>query len=94
MKKIYAFCWIFTGILFFSCTGESNEKAEVEKRTAVHVSPVISWNASFPVYASGMLSLKDTVKLSFKTGGVIRQMYSDEGAFVKKGALLASLDLS
>ncbi|MBN1525703.1 MAG: efflux RND transporter periplasmic adaptor subunit [Spirochaetales bacterium] len=87
---------VFLLMLFIavSCQPEKKEQVAEEPGIAVHVAPVISGNASFPVYASGMLQVKDTVKLSFKTGGVIRQIYADEGASVNEGALLAVLDLS
>lgn len=46
------------------------------------------------IFASGQLASKEEIKLSFKTGGIIRKIYVSEGQFVKKGQLLAILDLN
>ncbi len=46
------------------------------------------------IEASGTLSSKSELKLAFKTGGMIKRMYVNEGQFVKAGQLLAELDLS
>ncbi|MFC2120844.1 efflux RND transporter periplasmic adaptor subunit, partial [Bacteroidota bacterium] len=48
---------------------------------------------AFPVHSSGKLSFKEEIKLSFKTGGIIKKIHVDEGQTVKKGSLLAELDL-
>jgi RND family efflux transporter MFP subunit len=47
-----------------------------------------------PLRETGQLTAKSQVKLSFKTGGIIARVTVDDGATVKKGDLLASLDLS
>jgi RND family efflux transporter MFP subunit len=46
------------------------------------------------VYATGVLSNKSEVKASFKVGGVIAKITVDEGASVKKGQLLAQLNMT
>ncbi|MFA8298968.1 MAG: efflux RND transporter periplasmic adaptor subunit [Hyphomicrobiales bacterium] len=48
---------------------------------------------SFPIHASGRLFPEHELKLSFKTGGLIKYIWVKEGQFVKKGTLLAQLDL-
>jgi membrane fusion protein, multidrug efflux system len=47
-----------------------------------------------PVHAAGILSTSDEIKLSFKTGGIIESVNVKEGEKVKKGQLLASLNLA
>jgi multidrug efflux pump subunit AcrA (membrane-fusion protein) len=47
-----------------------------------------------PLRETGQLTAKSRIKLSFKTGGLIAKITVDDGATVKKGDLLASLDLS
>ncbi|MEZ4825114.1 MAG: efflux RND transporter periplasmic adaptor subunit [Bacteroidia bacterium] len=47
-----------------------------------------------PVFTSGIVAAQEEIKLSFKTGGVIKAVYVNEGATVRKGQLLARLDLS
>jgi len=46
-----------------------------------------------PVITSGILAPVSQMKLSFKTGGIIDKIYVDEGMQVKKGQLLAQLDM-
>lgn len=45
------------------------------------------------VFATGRLSSSEEAKLSFKTGGIIKKIYVREGQQVKKGQLLAELEL-
>ncbi len=49
---------------------------------------------SIPVHTDGILSSSEELKLSFKTGGIVEKIYVREGDRVKKGDLLASLNLS
>ena len=42
----------------------------------------------------GKLASKEELKLSFKTGGIISEIFVDEGQTVKKGQVLAKLNLS
>lgn len=46
------------------------------------------------IFASGQFTTGDEAMLSFKTGGVIKSIYVKEGDAVKKGQLLASLELT
>ena len=46
------------------------------------------------VFASGLLASEEEMKLSFKTGGIIQKIYVNEGQHVKKGQLLAVLNLN
>ena len=45
------------------------------------------------VFATGRLSSKEEVRLSFKTGGIIKAIHVHEGQTVREGQLLAELDL-
>ena len=47
-----------------------------------------------PVVASGLVSSAQEARLSFKVGGIINQMLVEEGQSVRKGQLLATLDLT
>ncbi len=51
-------------------------------------------NASEEVTASGLVASDSEARLSFKTGGVIDQILVDEGSSVRKGQLLAKLNLT
>jgi len=46
-----------------------------------------------PVRAAGILSTTTEMKLGFKTGGIIQEVNVKEGAMVKRGNVLAALDL-
>jgi RND family efflux transporter MFP subunit len=46
-----------------------------------------------PVTTFGRIVMPDQVKLSFKTGGVIKNIYFEEGHKVKKGDLMATLKM-
>jgi RND family efflux transporter MFP subunit len=60
----------------------------------VRVTEVQKRQISIPVRSTGLLSASDEIKLSFKTGGIIASVRVKEGDRVRKGDLLASLDLS
>jgi multidrug efflux system membrane fusion protein len=60
----------------------------------VKITAVARQELSIPIHTSGRLYPKSMVKLSFKVGGIIGELHVDEGDTVKKGKLLASLDLS
>lgn len=49
---------------------------------------------SIPIITSGRLYPKRMTKLSFKVGGIIGKIHAEEGETVKKGQLLAALDVS
>lgn len=65
-----------------------------EDKIKVKTVKVIEKEMVFPVHSSGKLSAKTEQRLSFKTGGIIKRIYVDEGQNVKKGQLLAELNLS
>jgi RND family efflux transporter MFP subunit len=46
------------------------------------------------VHSSGQFTTDDETMLSFKTGGIIDRIYVKEGDKIKKGQLLATLDLT
>ena len=49
---------------------------------------------SEPVNAAGFISSSTEARLSFKTGGVIERIYVEEGQSVRKGQLLATINLT
>lgn len=89
-KNLYI---IIIVLLFSSCRTEVKEKAANET-LQVRVSQVSREMISVPVHSIGILAASEENKLSFKTGGIISQIFVSEGAQVKKGEILASLNLS
>lgn len=51
-------------------------------------------NATEPIKASGLISSLHEARLSFKTGGIIEKIWVREGQTIRKGQLLASLNLT
>lgn len=60
----------------------------------VRMETIVPMNEAPPIYTSGIVAAQEEIKLSFKTGGVIRAVYVNEGNTVRKGQLLAKLDPS
>ena len=60
----------------------------------VKLTAVTSVVRAEPVVASGLVSSAEEARLSFKVGGIINKMFVDEGQSVRKGQLLATLDLT
>ena len=66
----------------------------VDRPVPVRVVAVRSASAAEPVRATGTLAGEDELRLSFKVGGVVARILVDEGATVRQGQTLATLDLS
>src|SRR5262245_53738388 len=66
---------------------------DVSTAIPVRLASVTDDSAPQPVTATGIIALRDEVTLSFKIGGVIAQVLVREGATVRAGQLLATLDL-
>ena len=79
-------------IILSSCGTKEQVKSDATKVT-VEVAPVVQKTMSLPINTSGKLYSSAESKLSFKIPGIIAQINADEGQTVKKGTLLAALDL-
>ncbi len=60
----------------------------------VTVMPLQQQEMAQPIVVSGQFTTDDETTLSFKTGGVVSQVLVKEGDKVRKGQLLATLDLT
>jgi RND family efflux transporter MFP subunit len=93
MKKNYLLAVIpFTLVISGCKTKEPAIQQAVP--VPVKVTEVLSRNYYYIVRSAGRLSTSKEQKLSFKTGGIIRNIFVTEGQSVNRGDLLASLDLS
>jgi RND family efflux transporter MFP subunit len=88
--------YIFLLLVFLpvvSCRNESPVKSS-GTITPVRVAEASAETVSIPVHSSGILMSEEEMKLSFKTGGIVLKINADEGKKVKKGDILATLNLS
>lgn len=77
-----------------SSTGkEETMKAGLEK-IPVKVMTVAPMDIASTIQTSGVFTTDDETMLAFKTGGVIEKIYVKEGDAIKKGQLLAKLNLT
>ena len=90
MKHIFLPIIIALAIACSPQQPKQEEKANPKVRTTT----VREQTVTFQIHTSGKLASKTESKLSFKTGGIIKDIYVDEGQQVPEGTLLAALDLS
>jgi RND family efflux transporter MFP subunit len=60
----------------------------------VKVAPIELSENKMDIQGTGQFTTDDETLLSFKTGGIISQILVSEGDYIKKGQLLATLDLT
>ncbi|MBN2345162.1 MAG: efflux RND transporter periplasmic adaptor subunit [Candidatus Aminicenantes bacterium] len=85
---------ILAGAAFFAACGKRPDGAETTRAVPVTLVDVQKKEFARPIHTYGRLCAKKEIKLSFKTGGVIREIRADEGQEASKGQLLARLDLA
>ncbi len=100
MKSNQSIIFLLLGAFAVAC-GPKPETASHEKQTttdnaaiAITLAPVGSVVRAEPIIASGLVSSSDEARLSFKIGGIIDKIYVEEGQSVRKGQLLATLNLT
>jgi multidrug efflux system membrane fusion protein len=82
------------GWLSVSCDKNTPESASMEKVICVKAETMTETNRTMPIQCPGILSSKQVVKLAFKTGGIIARMHVSVGSQVKKGQVIAALDMT
>jgi multidrug efflux system membrane fusion protein len=85
---------IAASVVMLACSTSTKKVSYTEKPVCVKTELLQETTAAQPIQCSGILTSKHTMKLSFKTGGIISKIYVDEGDYVKKGQILASLDMT
>jgi RND family efflux transporter MFP subunit len=81
-------------IALAACTGASGKENTMEETAVpVRLAEVEETDYAEPVEATGTLTTRDELQLSFKVGGVVARVTAQEGAAVRKGEILATLDL-
>ena len=77
-----------------ACSANAGPVSVASPPVVVRTATVTHENLSRPVRAAGVLVAKQELTLGFKTGGIIEAMLVEEGATVRKGQLLARLNLT
>ena len=93
MKQIIFIVWAMT-MMLAGCKPDSQKEAPENLTLQVKLREAELREFKLPVRAAGMLSTTTDMKLSFKTGGIVKQVNVREGVSVKRGDILAVLDLS
>ncbi|MDA3954856.1 MAG: efflux RND transporter periplasmic adaptor subunit [Bacteroidales bacterium] len=92
--KTIGFLLLFAVIGAVGCSNsEANTQNEEEKGIPVNVVKLEKEQVSLPIQVSGDISTTKESRLSFKTGGIIESINVDQGDKVRKGEVLAKLDL-
>jgi RND family efflux transporter MFP subunit len=94
--------FIFMGSLFLLFAFSACHKVvdttdpapKAEKAVPVTLLPLDQSYAGSSIHASGYFTTDDETILSFKTGGVISSILVREGDYIRKGQLLATLDVT
>jgi RND family efflux transporter MFP subunit len=84
--------WILFIVWFSSCSSKE-DTGKSETKINVEVATVVQKSLAIPINTSGKLYTSTESKLSFKIPGIIANIHAEEGQMLKKGSLLASLDL-
>jgi RND family efflux transporter MFP subunit len=86
---------ILSGLSYACTPSKGNEKSTLTTSATpvwikkVHLEEVVSL-----IHTSGRFTTNDETTLSFKTGGIIDKIYVREGDVIRKGQLLATLNLT
>jgi membrane fusion protein, multidrug efflux system len=91
--KITYFFIVFITIISVTCRNEIVKSKESES-VRVKVTSIMAEKISIPVHSTGLLSSSEEIKLSFKTGGIVAGIPVKEGEIVKRGEIIAFLNLS
>ncbi|PZP45452.1 MAG: efflux RND transporter periplasmic adaptor subunit [Pseudopedobacter saltans] len=88
ISTIFYFCIL----LIVGCKEKQKPTNNEEEIIPVKVMNIQSSSAQTAIHASGKFSTDNETILSFKNGGIVRQLYVKEGDYVQQGQLLARVD--
>lgn len=78
-----------------ACSPKKQEHSQIpETIIPVKTIAVVKQELNPDIYVSGQFTTEDESVLSFKNGGIVRTIYVREGDAIKKGQLLATLDMT
>ncbi|HVO74800.1 MAG TPA: efflux RND transporter periplasmic adaptor subunit [Ignavibacteriaceae bacterium] len=91
-NQIFSVILLFSFTAFFGC-GSKEEKI-TDDIIPVKIVELKKEPVQKAINVSGVFTTDDETYLSFKTGGIIKSIYVNEGDLIKKDQLLASLELN
>ena len=95
MKKLFIPLFLILSLLASCGKKKEVKKALIEDDIiAVKLADVSHANSTEAIKASGLVGSLQEARLSFKTGGIIEKIFVKEGQNVRKGQLLATLNLT
>lgn len=98
MKNIVIFSTLILSLsVIQSCTdseGKGKMRLVRSEKIPVRLLPVIKSPIKTVIHGSGQFTTDDETILSFKTGGIVEQVFVKEGDRLKKGQLLATLNMT
>lgn len=95
MKPLYLL--IFLAAIGQACSnsdGKSESANHITETIPVSVMELMREDLQPVIQTSGLFTTDDETMLAFKTGGIIEKVYVKEGDAIRKGQLLASLNLT
>jgi RND family efflux transporter MFP subunit len=95
MKKLVIPALVLSFFLA-SCGSKEKTTNEIPKTEVIPVKleAIQAMNSNEEIHVSGQFTTDDETYLSFLSGGIIQKLYVKEGDKVRKGQLLATLDLT
>ncbi|MGN6436830.1 MAG: efflux RND transporter periplasmic adaptor subunit [Agriterribacter sp.] len=96
MKYTTAFIAALCACVAFTSCNTRAEKLDAQKEELIPVKlmPLQQESMQQVIHASGQFSTDDETNLAFKSGGIVNRVLVKEGDAVKKGQLLATLNLT
>ena len=91
-RKILFPIMIFIGMVLFGCSSEKEQKTD--EVIPVKIAELKKEPIQKPINVSGIFTTDDETYLSFKTGGIVKSIFVNEGDKVTKGQALAVLELN
>ena len=86
---------LFAVVAMASCGARTEPLRKIESMAIpVRVLPLKEYNTLEKIPVSGQFTTDDEVMMSFKTTGIINKIFVKEGDAIKKGQLLATLNLT
>lgn len=96
MKTLKLLTFITLSSFAHACTPSNGHESTVSESNEipVRVQKLSIEEVSLPIHASGQFTTNNETFLSFKTGGILDKVFVKEGDRIKKGELLAALNLT